>query len=236
MSVRNRSARSRGGRLQGGAAAGLIAAGAAVLWFGACRHHGPPRPDPRAARPGAAAAPSAGAALGGSIPLRVDIPRVGIHSRLLRLGLEHDGSLAVPPLSRAQLAGWYDKSPTPGERGPAVLVGHVDTKKGPAVFYGLARLHPGDKVEVTRADDTVAIFAVDSVERASKKHFPTQRVYGPLKFAGLRLITCGGDFDGHSYKDNTIVFAHLTGRRPVRPDGSGSPGPADGAGSVSRSP
>ncbi|GAA0361557.1 hypothetical protein GCM10010151_59440 [Actinoallomurus spadix] len=214
----------------------MIAAGAAVLWFGSCHDQGPPRPDPHAARPGAAAAPSAGAALAASVPVRVDVPRVGIHSRLLRLGLEHDGSLAVPPLSRAQLAGWYDRSPTPGERGPAVLVGHVDTKKGPAVFYGLARLRPGDKIDVTRADGTVAMFAVDSVERVPKKHFPTERVYGPLRFAGLRMITCGGDFDGHSYKDNTIVFAHLTGRRGTRPKAGGSPGAAGGTGPVSRSP
>lgn len=203
----------------------MIATGAAVLWFDACQHTGPPRPDPHAARSGAAMSPSAGAVLGSSVPLRVDVPRVGIHSRLLRVGLQHDGSLGVPPLSRAELAGWYEKGPSPGQRGPAVLVGHVDTKKGPAVFFRLASLRPGDTIEVTRADGKVAAFTVDSVERVSKKHFPTQRVYGDLGFAGLRLITCGGDFKGHSYTDNTIVYAHLTAdRRTGAPSPTGGPG------------
>jgi LPXTG-site transpeptidase (sortase) family protein len=119
----------------------------------------------------------------------------------------------VPSLSQAQLAGWYSKGPTPGERGPAVIVGHVDTKKGPAVFYGLGRLKPGDMVDVTRKDGKVAAFAVDSVEHVPKAHFPTQRVYGEVGFAGIRLITCGGDFKGHSYTDNTIVYGHLLGSR-----------------------
>ncbi len=192
-------------------------AGAAVLWFDACQSPGPPRPSRDAARPQAAEQAPVGPVLGASVPVRVDIPRVGIHSRLLRLGLAPDGSLAVPPLSKASLAAWYDKGPTPGELGPAVIVGHVDTKKGPAVFFKLGRLRPGDAVDVTRADGTVATFRVDSVELVPKKHFPTDRVYGNLRYAGLRLITCGGGFDGHHYTGNTIVFAHLaTARRAVR--------------------
>ncbi|MEV0408646.1 class F sortase [Actinoallomurus sp. NPDC050550] len=236
MPARSRSSRSRGGRLRGGAAAGLIAAGAAVLWFDACESPGPPRPDQHAARSGAAVDPSAGPALGASVPLHLDVPKIGIHASLLQVGLDHDGSVAVPPLSRAHLAGWYDKGPSPGERGPAVLVGHVDSKKGPAVFYRLGNLRPGDTVEVTRRDGVVATFTVDSVERVSKKHFPTQRVYGDLGFAGLRLITCGGDFDGHSYLDNTIVYAHLAaGRRKGAPPASGSDAPTP-AGSASQKP
>jgi hypothetical protein len=190
----------------------LIAAGSAVLGFDACQSSGPPRPDPRAARP-RAVSPPPGPVLAASTPVRVDIPRVGIHSKLLSLGLQHDGTLEVPPLSRAQLAGWYDKGPTPGERGPSVIVGHVDTKKGPAVFFELARLKPGDTVDVTRKDGKVAAFSVDSVEHVSKAHFPTKRVYGEVPFAALRLITCGGDFKGHSYTGNTIVFGHLVGQR-----------------------
>jgi sortase (surface protein transpeptidase) len=152
--------------------------------------------------------------LAASTPVRVDIPRIGVHSRLLALGLERDGTIATPPLSKARLAGWYDKGPTPGELGPAVLLGHVDTKKGPAIFYKLGRMRPGDTVDVTRKDGVVAAFTVDSVEHVSKAHFPTQRVYGDLGFAGLRLITCGGDFNGHSYTGNTIVYGHLSaGRR-----------------------
>jgi LPXTG-site transpeptidase (sortase) family protein len=210
--VPDSSARPRGGRLLTGAAAALIAAGSAVLGFDACQNSGPPRPAPGAARP-RAASPPPGPVLKASTPVRVDIPRIEVHSRLLSLGLDRDGTLSVPSLSQAQLAGWYAKGPTPGERGPAVIVGHVDTKKGPAVFYKLGRLKPGDMVDVTRKDGKVAAFAVDSVEHVSKAHFPTQRVYGEVGFAGLRLITCGGDFNGHSYTDNTIVYGHLIGRR-----------------------
>jgi hypothetical protein len=189
-----------------------MAIGAAILGFDACQTSGPPRPAPGAARPHAPA-PHRGAMLAASEPVHVDIPRIGVHSKLLSLGLDHDGSMSVPPLSQARLAGWYDKGPTPGELGPAVIVGHVDTKKGPAVFFRLGRLRPGDTVNVTRKDGNVAVFAVDSVENVPKTHFPTHRVYDMVGFAAIRLITCGGDFDGHSYKDNTIVFGHLTGHR-----------------------
>jgi LPXTG-site transpeptidase (sortase) family protein len=184
-------------------------AGAAVLGFDACQSSGPPRPAPGAARP-KAVEHEPGLALSPSKPVHVDIPRIGVHSRLLSLGLEHDGTLEVPSLAQAQLAGWYDKGPTPGERGPAVIVGHVDTKKGPAVFFELGKLRPGDAVNVTRKDGSVATFTVDSVENVAKKHFPTRRVYGEVGFAGLRLITCGGDFKGHHYTGNTIVYGHLT--------------------------
>jgi sortase (surface protein transpeptidase) len=211
-------ARPRGGRLLTGAAAALIAAGSAVLGFDACQSSGPPQPAPSAARPRAATKQS-GLVLKESVPVRVDIPRIGVHSRLLSLGLEHDGTLEVPSLKQAQLAGWYDKGPTPGERGPAVIVGHVDTKKGPAVFYGLGRLRPGDAVNVTRKDGKVAAFTVDSVEHVSKKNFPTSRVYGEVPFAGLRLITCGGDFNGHNYTGNIIVYGHLATQRPVEHTG-----------------
>jgi sortase (surface protein transpeptidase) len=190
----------------------MIVAGSAVLGFDACQNSGPPRPAPGAARP-QVEPPAKGPILKASTPVHVDIPRIGVHSRLLSLGLEKDGTMAVPPLSKAQLASWYDKGPTPGERGAAVIVGHVDTKKGPAVFYPLARLKPGDMVDVTRKDGKVAAFAVDSVESVPKAHFPTNRVYGDLPFAGLRLITCGGEFTGHSYANNTIVFGHLVGQR-----------------------
>lgn len=206
-----------------------------MLWFDACESPGPPRPDRGAARPQAADQAPTGPVLGASVPVRVDIPRVGIHTRLLRLGLAPDGSVAVPPLSRAELAAWYDKGPSPGELGPAVLVGHVDTKKGPAVFFSLGRLRPGDSVDVTRADGTVATFTVDSVERVPKKHFPTARVYGDLRYAGLRLITCGGDFDGHHYVDNTIVFAHLASARSAGRPTASSASPA-GSGASARTP
>jgi hypothetical protein len=96
-----------------------------------------------------------------------------------------------------------------------VLLGHVDSARGAAVFYDLGRLRPGNRVEVSRADGRVAVFTVESVERVAKDRFPTRRVYGPLDHAGLRLVTCGGAFDraARSYRDNVIVYAALTSVR-----------------------
>jgi sortase (surface protein transpeptidase) len=190
-------------------AAGLIAAGAVVLGICVSRSSGPPQPGADAARPGLPVA--AGPVLGASQPVRVDIPRIGVHAPLISLGLKPDGSVAVPSLKQARLASWYDQGPTPGEVGPAVLLGHVDSKKGPAVFFELGRMRPGDRIDVARKDRTVARFTVDSVERVPKAQFPTNRVYGDLAYAGIRLITCGGGFDGHHYTGNVIVYGHLTG-------------------------
>ncbi len=142
--------------------------------------------------------------LGRSIPVQLDIPAIGVHTALLSLGLQSDGSLAVPPLD-SRNAGWYSNSPTPGEVGPAVVLGHVDSARtGPGVFYDLRTLLPGDAVRVTRADGTVAAFRVDKVARFPKAMFPTAAVYGNIDHPGLRLITCGGAFDrsAHSYVDN----------------------------------
>ena len=115
----------------------------------------------------------------------------------------------MPPLESDE-PGWYDGSPTPGEIGPAVILGHVDSaRSGPAVFYDLAALLPGDTIGVTRADGTTVTFRVDEVARYPKRAFPTEAVYGDLDHAGLRLITCGGDFDrsAGSYEDNIVVYA-----------------------------
>ncbi len=115
----------------------------------------------------------------------------------------------MPPLESDE-PGWYDGSPTPGELGPAVILGHVDSaRSGPAVFYDLAALLPGDTIGVTRADGTTVTFRVDEVARYPKRAFPTEAVYGDLDHAGLRLITCGGDFDrsAGSYEDNIVVYA-----------------------------
>jgi sortase (surface protein transpeptidase) len=111
------------------------------------------------------------------------------------------------------VAGWYVHGPRPGDIGPAIIAGHVDSKRGPAVFYRLRDLAEGDSIEVGRADGSVAVFRVDAVEQYPKNRFPTAKVYGDLDHAGLRLITCGGDFDrsrGH-YRDNIVVYASLTG-------------------------
>jgi LPXTG-site transpeptidase (sortase) family protein len=150
-----------------------------------------------------------------SVPTRVRIPKIRVNAPVKSVGLDRDGFVQVPPLKRPNLTGWYRLGPTPGQLGPAVILGHVNTKAGPAVFARLTTLSKGDAVEVDREDGTVASFTVDSVERVHKKAFPTARVYGNLRTAGLRLITCGGTFDARSgsYNDNIIVYATLSGSR-----------------------
>ena len=112
-------------------------------------------------------------------------------------------------------AGWYRLGPTPGALGPAVIAGHVTWNQVPAVFFRLAELERGDVVEVLRADHRVAEFKVTKVRSYPKSGFPTRAVFGPLAYAGLRLITCGGDFDSslHRYSDNVVAFARLTHTR-----------------------
>lgn len=159
-----------------------------------------------------ASAPSADpAALPPSTPVRLTIARLGIRAPLMGLAKNPDGTVETPPLSRAQEAGWYRLGPTPGSRGAAVIIGHVDNARGPAVFHRLAQLRRGDHVDVARADGLVARFRIDHVERVSKERFPTSRVYGDPGYAAVRLITCGGEFDratGH-YRDNVIAYGHL---------------------------
>ncbi|MFI6320801.1 class F sortase [Nonomuraea sp. NPDC050556] len=142
-------------------------------------------------------------------PTRVLVPRLGINAPLVVLGVEDDGSLAVPPLDHANVAGWYGGGPTPGERGSAVIAGHLDTRTGPAVFAKLHELRAGDVVGVVRTDGTVAVFAVERLERTPKTSFPADDVYGPSDERKLALITCGGAFDQgkRSYDDNVIVRA-----------------------------
>ena len=143
-------------------------------------------------------------------PASVSIPSIGVGTRLVRLGLNPDKTLQVP--RNYSLAGWYTKGAAPGEVGPAVLVGHYDSVDGPAVFYRLKELQPGQKVHVRRADGSTAKFVVDRVKRFGKDDFPTQEVYGDVERPELRLITCGGSFDHRTrhYRDNVVVFAHLT--------------------------
>jgi sortase (surface protein transpeptidase) len=148
------------------------------------------------------------------VPTSIDIPAIGVHSNLLKLGQQNDGSIEVPPLGRDSVAGWYDKSPTPGQLGPAVVLGHVDSKAyGPAVFYRLGALKAGDRVSIHRSDGLVALFHVDQVTEYAKTKFPTRAVYGNIDHAGLRLITCGGTFNPsvRSYDDNIVVYASLIG-------------------------
>ena len=142
-------------------------------------------------------------------PLRVSIPRLHVSSRLIPLGVDDRGAMQVP--GDPATAGWYERGPTPGALGPAVIAGHVTWSQVPAVFFRLAELRPRDVVEVAREDGRVALFEVTRVTRYAKSEFPTRAVFGGIDHAGLRLITCGGEFDhtSHRYSDNVVAFARL---------------------------
>jgi hypothetical protein len=144
-----------------------------------------------------------------ALPVRLQIPAIDVSTPLVKLGRLPDGSLEVP--KDWNTAGWYDKGPRPGQPGPAVILGHVDSKTGPAVFYQLRALRPGDTVRVGLADGRVLVFRVQRVQRYPKDEFPTEAVYFPTLNRELRLITCGGEFDyaRHSYLDNIVVYATL---------------------------
>ena len=140
-------------------------------------------------------------------PVSLTIPLIGVKTSLIRLGLQADGALQVPKTT--SVAGWYTGSPRPGAIGSAIIVGHIDSYRGPGVFYRLNTLRRGDKVYVRRADGTMVLFKVTTVQTYLKNQFPTQTVYGPTPDAELRLITCGGTFDsttGH-YLSNIVVYA-----------------------------
>jgi len=138
-----------------------------------------------------------------------------VSARIIPLGLAPDHTMQTP--RRFGDTGWYRPGPEPGERGPAVIAGHVDSFKGPAVFYNLSRLRRGDSIAITRADHSVVHFRVQGMERWPKSSFPTKRIFGKTRGATLRLITCSGDFNratGH-YEDDTIVYAvRQTRQRP----------------------
>ena len=157
--------------------------------------------------------PPSGPVLPAAVPTTLSIPAIGVRHSLIRLGENRDGTLQVPPLSEVATPGWDRYSPAPGQAGPSVVVGHVDSAAaGRGVFYDLGALRPGDTVSITRADRTVAVFRIDGVSRYPKNAFPTLKVYGNTPDAQLRLITCGGPFDPHagSYLDNIVAYATLT--------------------------
>lgn len=140
-------------------------------------------------------------------PVRISIPRIGVDASMTDLGIAKDGVIEVPT-DPAQ-AGWLDTTPAPGQQGPAVIAGHVDSLTGPAVFYELTSLHVGDPITVTRQNGSKVTFTVDGVRTYAKSAFPTREVYGPVPGPVLRLITCGGDYvkaDG-GYQANVVVYA-----------------------------
>jgi sortase (surface protein transpeptidase) len=139
-------------------------------------------------------------------PVSITIPAAGVDARVVPVGLRADRTMEVPEVD---LAGWYEPGPRPGDAGPAVIVGHVDSRKGPAVFFRLGELHRGDRIVVGQQGGGGRPFVVDRVERRPKEALPTERIWSRTSEPVLRLITCGGSFDrstGH-YRDNIIVFA-----------------------------
>jgi sortase (surface protein transpeptidase) len=150
--------------------------------------------------------------LGASPPVRIRIPAIGVSSPVNALGLADDGSLAVPqPGPHLNQAAWFVASPTPGQPGPAIIEGHVDSEQGPSVFFRLGALRPGNRIHVSRKDGLSLAFEVDAVRDYPKKTFPTTVVYGGnLHRPQLRLITCS-DFDNttHHHTGNEVVFSHL---------------------------
>jgi sortase (surface protein transpeptidase) len=201
-----------------GVTALLAASGLTLLVIGASPAPPPVPPQREAAAAGpppSVALPSAvptKQGLAASTPVRLRIPVIGVDTGLMSLGLNPDGTVEVPPLRPGSPAGWYRNLRTPGEVGPAVMLGHVDTAHdGPAVFYRLRELHPGDRVTVLRADGSEPVFAVERVVEVPKSDFPTDDVYGPVDHPALRLVTCGGTFDHvrHEYRGNILVYARL---------------------------
>jgi sortase (surface protein transpeptidase) len=197
-------------------AVATLAAGLAVITTGAVAlalSHG----SQAAATPAAAwlpvpAGPVAGvpwlsAARPVAIPVELTVPAIGVRTSLVRLGLTPAGTLQVPP--SFAVAGWYDGSPRPGAPGSAIIAGHIDSLTGPAVFYHLASLRPGDRAYIRRADGTLTVFRVTTIRTYPKDRFPTAAVYGPAPGPQLRLITCGGTFDPAlgSYLSNVVVYA-----------------------------
>lgn len=202
-------------RLAGLAGGTLLIAGVIAITVALVTQvHAPAPPSSAAGTTGSAHARSP--SVGHSLPVSVAIPAIGVRSSLLRLGLNADGTIQVPSLTTsADEAAWYKYSVTPGQIGTSVIEGHVDSYRGPAVFFRLGALRPGNIIDVTLADGVTAVFKVTGVREYPKTEFPTEIVYGPSDYAALRLVTCGGDFDhttGH-YLSSIVVFASLASSR-----------------------
>lgn len=145
---------------------------------------------------------------GRSVPVRLAIPEIGVDTPVIRLALAKDGTVQVPPITAHDRAGWYEHSPTPGQTGPSVILGHVSVGSyGDGVFRRLGELRRGDRVEVRLENGRTAGFAVTEVRTVDKADFPAEAVYGNVNRPELRLITCGGPRTGAGYRDNVIVFA-----------------------------
>ena len=204
-------------RLAGLLGAVLITAGAVALIIALSAQVHAPLPSLTAA---GAIGPSGGKGqpLRRSLPVRIDIPAIGVHSRLLHLGVSRSGGMQVPSLmTQAGEAAWYRYSATPGQAGASVIEGHVDTYRGPAVFFRLGALRPGDAVDVRLADGVTAVFRVTGVRLYAKSRYPARAIYRAPGYAALRLITCGGAFDyaTRNYLSSVVVFAALASSHPA---------------------
>ncbi|MEU9783605.1 class F sortase [Streptomyces phaeochromogenes] len=176
---------------------------------------GPPQPATAAAadnhvtgdttRTGGAPAP-----LPFSVADRISIPAIRVDAPATPVGLDMEGWVDAPPPEDPNLAGWFSGAVSPGEKGTAVMVGHVDNRQGPAVFYGLGALKKGHRVEVLRKDGKTAVFEIYGIEVFEKNNFPGDRVYGNTGTPEIRVITCGGGFSKQNgYDGNVVVFARL---------------------------
>ncbi|MFD5268298.1 class F sortase [Streptomyces sp. NPDC058335] len=174
---------------------------------------GPPQPASAAAADARAAQGTFGKAaqpLPFSEPDRVRIPAIQVDAPVMQVGLDTDGWVGAPPPEDPNLAGWFTGAVSPGEKGTAVVVGHVDNMQGPAVFYGLGALKKGNHVEVARRDGKTAVFEIYGIEVFEKNNFPGDRVYASKGSPELRVITCGGGFSkANGYDGNVVAFARL---------------------------
>jgi hypothetical protein len=207
------------------AAVALISTGVVIAFVGHDTLRWAPPPIPPGWAAGHSADPprhlsagrrAAAERLSSSAPVGIQIPAIGVRAKIIARGLGRGGSIEVPPLRTPLVASWYDGGPTPGAPGASVILGHVDAAGvGPAIFYYLGDLRPGDRIYIRLRSGRTAIFEAYSVALYRKTRFPTAKVYGYTSWPTLRLVTCGGEFDprtGH-YLGNTVVFASYVGQR-----------------------
>lgn len=215
--------RRRARRRRLAASAAVVIAIAAAAWVESAQSTPPVAPADTITTAAAVTAPLRGAPepverAGGAAelspiahPVRVEIPAIGVDAELIEVGLQPDGAMEVPDFG---LAGWYGNGPEPGAAGPAVIVAHVDSRRGPDVFHRLRELEPGDEIRVHGADGQTLAWTMDTSELVDKNQLPTERIWTDTEQPVLRLITCGGEFDPsvRSYRSNVIVYASPVGR------------------------
>ncbi|MFD8984702.1 class F sortase [Streptomyces sp. NPDC059564] len=212
---------SAGGRLLTFAAWSVLVL---VLWAWGKEITGvPPTAPGGAGGPAGPGLPAARVPLSAAMPARIDVPAMGVQAPVIARGLDTDGAIEPPPYELPGTVGWWGAGPAPGAAGTALMVGHVDTKSKPAVFFGLSTLKAGEKIRVARADGTVAEFTVEDVRVYERAGFDPHQAYGPRVKgrAELRLVTCGGTYDktARQYSANVVVSAYLTGAgaKPTTP-------------------